>query len=653
MKNISILKIIMIVSVIITLTVNTTPAQTSSVTGTVYENDQVKTTFKTPEGTIKVYLPDDMRPGDEVTGMVVAQPNGKDEKEKTKNLNKLLKYGLILPGGLALTAFETGQSGQLATAVPKFTVPQDDRISINLNSPGKKPYSSVELPTIPDYIENISSTPTYVLAKKVITDTEPLVLLQESNSGETPSILLSRYHTPTYSGETEEWYILNPSVCSPRKVIYNLPEKLSGMYNVNVRLQEGAVKRIDLVNIVDIQATIGKGSLMKGESTQLDVQVFGLEGCPYFPVELEISNLSPSVVRLAQGNQQLFPVDRSDNPAGFITGEPFCSTQDVIGLTPGTFTLNTTLHIPPAAYANTVYPYIEATSAPQDFNATIDGLKEDITNFSRKDVTNPGVINYLEKIKDKLPSVESPDDLPRAKSETINLLNTLAGITGGAAFFSSLTTLNKMHPDIAKKVDAPQFVHPLHNYAGEFYSETKLLILNPDCQQELLDYLKAAKLSNGKYTIILSDGTNPVAYTDVELKSATLEKDESKFVTRDNRNNDEPQLEEPLKEGTKFTDREGRKYIMYKNAQCKVLCPADVIECFAEYDFVKNEKTGKEEKQYTGKYLKISNTECKKCYAGTEICIEMWMIWRTWEYYDDIKCTRLIKIETLQDFLDP
>src|SRR5882724_4803775 len=43
------------------------------------------TTLKTPRGRVRIDLPNDMAAGDTISGTVIAEPAGKDEKEKQKN----------------------------------------------------------------------------------------------------------------------------------------------------------------------------------------------------------------------------------------------------------------------------------------------------------------------------------------------------------------------------------------------------------------------------------------------------------------------------------------------------------------------------------------------------------------------------------------
>ena len=49
-------------------------------------------TFDTPEGKIKIYLPDDMAAGDTISGTVIAEPSGTDAEERRENTDELNGY---------------------------------------------------------------------------------------------------------------------------------------------------------------------------------------------------------------------------------------------------------------------------------------------------------------------------------------------------------------------------------------------------------------------------------------------------------------------------------------------------------------------------------------------------------------------------------
>src|SRR6185436_13772563 len=56
------------------------------------------TIFTTPQGVIKVNLPDAMVAGDTVTGSVYTEPSGKNETERRQNLDELNGYVIDLVG---------------------------------------------------------------------------------------------------------------------------------------------------------------------------------------------------------------------------------------------------------------------------------------------------------------------------------------------------------------------------------------------------------------------------------------------------------------------------------------------------------------------------------------------------------------------------
>ena len=54
--------------------------------------------FNVSQGSVKVYLPDDIRQGDMITGTVTAIPEGRNEKQLQRNLAELVRYSIIFNG---------------------------------------------------------------------------------------------------------------------------------------------------------------------------------------------------------------------------------------------------------------------------------------------------------------------------------------------------------------------------------------------------------------------------------------------------------------------------------------------------------------------------------------------------------------------------
>ena len=53
-------------------------------------------TFQTDPGNIRVYLPDDMRAGDTISGTLVAEPNGQTKEERARNRSALNQYEVMI-----------------------------------------------------------------------------------------------------------------------------------------------------------------------------------------------------------------------------------------------------------------------------------------------------------------------------------------------------------------------------------------------------------------------------------------------------------------------------------------------------------------------------------------------------------------------------
>jgi len=58
------------------------------------------TTFTTPQGVVRVYLPDDLAAGDMISGTVVAEPAGNNEAERARNREVLGRDVVHLAGTL-------------------------------------------------------------------------------------------------------------------------------------------------------------------------------------------------------------------------------------------------------------------------------------------------------------------------------------------------------------------------------------------------------------------------------------------------------------------------------------------------------------------------------------------------------------------------
>ena len=76
-------------------------------------------TFQVAAGRLKVFLPDDVRSGDTISGIVIAEPAGNDDTEKAKNAIVLQGLSVFLGDQKTVTP----ESGPKFTWIPKSPSP--------------------------------------------------------------------------------------------------------------------------------------------------------------------------------------------------------------------------------------------------------------------------------------------------------------------------------------------------------------------------------------------------------------------------------------------------------------------------------------------------------------------------------------------------
>jgi hypothetical protein len=117
---------------------------------------------------------------------------------------------------------------------------------------------------------------------------------------------------------------------SPRKVVIESPRDVVGPTTIEVK--ENNTSTTGQFRNLKIDLTAPKTSLLKGESTELHVQVTGLEGLTQ-PVNVQLQNQSPSTVQLSGGNTQTQTV----RPQDVQTGGVYTWNGNLIGVQRGSF----------------------------------------------------------------------------------------------------------------------------------------------------------------------------------------------------------------------------------------------------------------------------------------------------------------------------
>lgn len=266
-------------------------------------NGLLTTSFETARGKVIVYLPDDMRPGDMISGTVVEIPSA---------AGSLSGY-VIEVGGTRIPVSQR----QFKIVVPKIST---GSLIIIL----KDADSEVGRNVVPVKASTRPRPPNFVLPRlgqtgRSIQITGPF----DGDSSDTRCIVAG---TPVPIRAE-----------SPREVVIDIPTERVG--NTNITITEGGrIVRSDL-RIVGVSLSAPKTRLAKGEKTTLSVKVTGLEGITQ---NLSLDIQTTGVVATEGGNQQRITIRPSEvNANGSVV-----VTREMTGLSAGNFSVIATIISP-------------------------------------------------------------------------------------------------------------------------------------------------------------------------------------------------------------------------------------------------------------------------------------------------------------------
>jgi hypothetical protein len=266
-------------------------------------------TFSLAAGRIKVFLPDDIRSGDTISGMVVAEPAGGDEAEKAKNTG-VLKSLTVYIDQKAVTA----ESGPKFTWLPKSPNPAaPSRYIIRISE--MLPSQNAPAVYARLYPVGTASRPTYHIpglgqSGRMVVITGPF----DGNSDNTQCAV----------GGISCRIVAE----SPRQVLVQIPAEPAGQATLSIgedkTTTSGPFRNIG----VDLSAP--KTSLMKGEKTTVGVQVTGLAGITN---ALTLQLVTTGAVNMDGGNTQTVQISPSQvGPDGKAS-----LTRTITGIQPGPF----------------------------------------------------------------------------------------------------------------------------------------------------------------------------------------------------------------------------------------------------------------------------------------------------------------------------
>ena len=276
--------------------------------------------FTTSAGIIKVYLPDDIRPGDLISGRVIAEPEGRNEKQLARSLAELTTYSIRLNGekftvdNVAKTFQFSLPSGQpmqgsmdLMKAAGTNTVQQ---LVIPVKPPGEQKSAPAQC-----------MIPGHVLSGSPMTISGPFdgnAANTQCTIGKQPANILAE---------------------SPRSCIVAFPSDANGMQETKI-IEFGNEPCSKIVSGVQMNVTAGKLNLLKGEKTYIDVSITGLQHLPDTAL-LSLTNSTTGIVVMQPSNMIAFPLSPDSVGSG-----TFNRRFDIQSIRTGSFSVNVNLDLP-------------------------------------------------------------------------------------------------------------------------------------------------------------------------------------------------------------------------------------------------------------------------------------------------------------------
>ena len=235
-------------------------------------------TFTTPQGVIKVNLPDDMAAGDTISGTVTAESTGKNDAERAQNLAELNRHVLVVEGQQTPVG-----NGTFSWSIPRPLNPNSKNISL-LQRGQNAATTTIPIAATPPPSPSGFTLPTGGQQGR-------LIQIKGPGNG-----IFSPQDYVKVGGTT-----MPPLAESPRSLIVRNASDSLGPTNIECR-ENGVGMQCPFRNI-GINLSAPKLNLLRGETTTLHVVVVGLGGIAG-DQSLDLENNSPSVIRMSGGDRQ-------------------------------------------------------------------------------------------------------------------------------------------------------------------------------------------------------------------------------------------------------------------------------------------------------------------------------------------------------------
>jgi len=283
------------------------------------------TPLSVPEGTLRVFLPDDMAAGDTISGTVVAEPVGNTDAERNANASTLDGYVIdvgtkkVSVAQHALTFIVPVASATAGLVIRRSNGREVQRTSIPVRAQ-QPAFGRVPLPS--DF-----------RFPQIITAGQPFPINGPFGGDFAKSSLVIGGQPASKIAE------------SPRTLIAAPASNVRGP--TSYQLNENGVAVSAPCNVVSLKLTAPKTQLTRGEHTTVHVQVSGLDGIRE-PAPLRIVNLTPGIVTLSGGPTQELNVQPGDvRPDG-----TYGTDRDITALVAGSFSISSKIDVQRVPFNN-------------------------------------------------------------------------------------------------------------------------------------------------------------------------------------------------------------------------------------------------------------------------------------------------------------
>ena len=291
-------------------------------------------------GTVKVYLPDDIRAGDTISGTVVTEPKGANEEEKAKNAQTLKTFVIYIEGSRINAVNGPFSFDVPSSQVKPGEITSEGKIDMRLFQPPEPtpvwkfgvPYRTTQSGAVvtpdPKTTPGTTSSGAVVTPDPKVTPTtftiphlgqqgRPIEIFGPFDGDASNTWLRAQQEVdkalsnppPIYPPGAKEFVEqfsnenflkqLAPIAESPRKAVFIAPTNLTGPFNIT--LSEGGQETRGTYNNVAVNLSAPKLELQRGEKTTVHVEVKGLKGITKdVPLQLDATG----VINMDRGNFQ-------------------------------------------------------------------------------------------------------------------------------------------------------------------------------------------------------------------------------------------------------------------------------------------------------------------------------------------------------------